>query len=302
MQVVRPVVFTPAMVTSNNLTDAHANYNAGTSYSIGNRVTYNYRYYESLINANLGNTPNLLANASKWLDIGPSNRWATFDNQVSTKSTSTTNITLVIVPGAAVDTVALLNITGAIVSISVKDAPGGTVIYTGTQHLGGDVVLDWFQYFFFDVNTLRTLVVFRDIPLYGNCEVTLTITAPAGVAVGSGQIVMGVKSHLGMVQYGMTAGIIDFSKKETDETFGTTTFLVRGFTKKLNTQLIIDSYNINRVQRTLYGLRATPALWLASDDPTLEEPSVVYGFYRDFSTEISYPTFAICNIEIEGLI
>ena len=55
------------------------------------------------------------------------------------------------------------------------------------------------------------------------------------------------------------------------------------------------------MQSYLYTLRATPAVWIASDEIRFEETLIVYGFYKDFSTEISYPTFSKCNIEIESL-
>jgi hypothetical protein len=29
---------------------------------------------------------------------------------------------------------------------------------------------------------------------------------------------------------------------------------------------------------------------------------IVYGFYKDFSIVLSYPSFSICEIEVEGLV
>jgi hypothetical protein len=66
--------------------------------------------------------------------------------------------------------------------------------------------------------------------------------------------------------------------------------------------LYVSNYDLNKVQRFLYNIRATPVLWMASDDPNLAEVSYVYGFYKDFSTTIAYPDVSMCNLEIEGLI
>lgn len=299
MQVVKPINFTDAQITSNSFTNAYANWSSATTYSITQKVTYNKRTYESLINSNLNKQPNLYPN--DWLDIGPSNSWALFDPQISTQATATTTATIVLQPGA-IDTFAILNIVGSVVQLTVKDAPGGLIIYDSQQSLAGDIVLDWYQYFFFDSTTQRTQAIFFGIPLIGTCEVTLTISTAIGSPVAIGQVVAGVKSTLGKTQYGLSSGILDFSKKETNEIFGTTQFIVRAFSKRMSPTVLVDSVQLNRVQRTLYNLRAVPALWIASDDPWLEEVTVVYGFYRDFSTEISFPTYSICSLEIEGLI
>lgn len=297
MQVVKPITFLDSQVVSNSLTDAHAVWNSGTTYSAGQFVTYNKRYYEALTGSNLNKQPNL--NPNDWLNIGPSNRWALFDSQISTRSTGTSVIEFVIQPGA-IDTFAVLNVLGASVAIVVRDEPGGSIVYDSSQSLVGDVVSDWFQYFFFDSTTQRTQAIFAGIPLFGTCEITVTISGSGTVAVG--QVVAGVKSKLGATQYGLSTGILDYSKKETDETFGTTEFIVRAFSKRMSPTLYVDNSQLNRVQRTLYNLRAVPALWIASDDPQFEEAVIVYGFYRDFNTEISFPTFSICSLEIEGLI
>ena len=63
----------------------------------------------------------------------------------------------------------------------------------------------------------------------------------------------------------------------------------------------VPNYDLNKVQRFLYNIRATPVLWMASDNSELAEVSYVFGFYKDFSTTIAYPDVSMCNLEIEGL-
>jgi hypothetical protein len=41
------------------------------------------------------------------------------------------------------------------------------------------------------------------------------------------------------------------------------------------------------------------AVWVGSEEYA---SMIVYGFYKDFSIEISYPTVSICSLEIEGLV
>jgi hypothetical protein len=67
-------------------------------------------------------------------------------------------------------------------------------------------------------------------------------------------------------------------------------------------RLLVNNAELNRIQRVLYELRAVPALWFASQNPSFEEALVVFGYYRDFSTDISYPNYSYCSLDIEGLI
>jgi len=299
MQVVKPNTISSENVISNTLVDLNEDWSAATTYDEGDLVTYENRTYESLQGSNLNRNP--VSSPTWWIDAGPSNSWALLDEQVSTQSVAPDEFTIVFTPGA-IDTVAVLNVVASFVRVTVRDETGGTVVFDEEQSLDGDIVLDWYQYFFFDQTSQRTLAVFRNIPLFPSCEVTIHVEIAGGSDVAVGQIVAGQISDLGQTQYGMAAGIIDFSRKETDEEFGTTQFTIRSFSKRMSPTVYIDNRQLNRVQRTLYQLRAIPTLWLATGDPTLEEISVVYGFYRDFQTEIAGPTYSICTLEIEGLI
>lgn len=286
-------------VIYNSMIDGYALWDVGSTYNTGTVIVYQRKTYESLIDSNIGIVPT--SDPDSWLETGPSNRWALFDSKISSQSEAVTELIVTIKPGA-VDTFALLNLVGSKVHVIMKDSSTGTVIYNQQQSLSGDNPLDWFQYFFFDSTTQRTQAIFTNLSLFGTCEITFRISAAESSPVKVGQVVAGPQTSLGLTQYGLSTGILDFSKKETNEEFGTTEFLIRSFSKRMSPTLLIPTYDLNRVQRTLYNLRAVPALWIASEDPLLEEAVVVFGFYRDFNTEIAYPTYSVCSLEIEGLI
>lgn len=297
MKVVRPVTVTPAMIKSSNLTEAHPSWASGTTYSIGQRVTFDLKTWESLTNSNLNNNPS--TSPTHWVLIGTSNTFALFDGQISSTSTRSSSITVTVEIGAS-DVISFLNLIGSRVDVTVRDSLGGNIIYQASQSLQGDTVIDWYQYFFFDYLSQRSQAVFQSIPTeFLTAHATFTITGTGTVSVGA--VVFGRSVDLGSTQYGASAGIIDYSRKETD-TFGNTTFVRRNFSKRMQANVMVNNPNLNRVQRLLYDIRSTPTLWLGTDDPTYEEATVVYGFYKDFSTSISYPTMSLCNLEIEGLI
>ena len=128
----------------------------------------------------------------------------------------------------------------------------------------------------------------------------MTFTGATGETVSAGEVVFGMLSDLGDTQYGVTSGIIDYSVKSTDQ-YGNTTLTKRAYSKRMSAKVQLDNTQLNRVQSFLYTIRATPCVWIGSDDPRMQEPLVIYGFYKDFSTEIPYPTYSLCSLEVEGL-
>lgn len=290
-------IITGSGLVYTNLTNAYAEWSSGTTYALGTSVSYGvYGTYLSLQNSNLNQNP--LTATTYWTRTGPTNKMAAFDDQISSTSTSTSDI-IFAVTASSIDTVALLNVNGSRTAVSVSDASSKVPIYHNTQQLTGGDSVDWYGYFFYDADTVRNTSVYLDIPTASNVLITVKITGVGTTAIGT--FVTGVLKNLGNTQYGVSAGIIDYSRKDTDE-FGNVTFIKRNYSKRINASVSLTNANLNKVQRILYQLRATPVLWLASTDIQFEEPLITYGFYRDFSTEISYPTHSICNLQIEGLI
>lgn len=298
MKVLKPILFQNSQLISTTATDLYATWSSGTTYALGGKVTYNGKYYESLQASNLNKQPD--TNPTWWLDLGASNKYAMFDNVVSTSTNATTSLTVVYSPGAVFNSIALIDVDAAVIKVTVRDGLNGTIVYENAAGLSGLESYSWYDYFFNDPLLKRTQVVLSGIPPYANGHITIELTNSTGSAVSIAQAIAGDLATLGMTQYGATAGIVDYSVKQTDE-FGNTTFVKRAFSKRLNATVNLDNSQLNRVQNYLYSLRATPAVWVATDDPTYEEALVVYGFYKDFSTEISYPTFSQCSLEIESL-
>jgi hypothetical protein len=290
-------IITGSGLVYTNVTNAFAEWSSATTYALGTSVSYGIDgTYISLQNSNLNQNP--LTATTYWSRTGPTNKMAAFDDQVSSVTTATSDI-IFAVTAPSIDTVALLNVTAAKTSIAVSDASSKSLVYHNSQQLTGAESLDWFSYFFYDEDTVRTTSVYMDIPILSNALITVKISGTGTVSIGN--FVTGEMKVLGNTQYGVSAGIIDYSRKDVDE-FGNVTFVKRNFSKRINASVSLTNANLNKVQRILYQLRATPVLWLASTDIQFEEPLIIYGFYRDFSTEISYPTHSLCNLQIEGLI
>jgi hypothetical protein len=295
MKVIKPTTFVEAThLVSTNAVETYAAYNAANTYAKGARVDYGTHIYESLVNSNTGNTPS--TSPTFWVLVGPDNVHAMFDDQISTATVSTTPLIVVMTPGL-MNSLALLGLVGSQAVVAITDGAGGPTVYSRTVNLDGSYVYDWYMYFFEPFTQIGE-VVFTDIPPYLNARMTLTLSGSGTVAIG--QLSFGTFYELGDAEYGATAGITDYSRKDTDE-FGATTFVERAFSKRMTARLMLDAMQMNKVQRVLSDIRAKPAVWIGAEGEAYQ-PLVVYGFYRDFTIDVAYPTKSYCSLEIEGLI
>uniref|UniRef100_UPI001300359C hypothetical protein n=1 Tax=Caldimonas tepidiphila TaxID=2315841 RepID=UPI001300359C len=203
-------------------------------------------------------------------------------------------LNIVMLPGFATG-VSLMELAGIEALVTVRQSPGGPVVYQRAISLDALPVATWYDYFF-SVPEARTDLTLTDLPpLYG-VELTISITgAPA-----CGLAVVGEVSDLGDTEAGVQLGIIDYSQKNTDS-YGRTSIVKRRFAKRMTARCVFSRDALPRVYRLLATSRATPCVWVGSE-ASGHEPLAVYGFYRDFNVDVAYPTLNYCNLEIEGLI
>ena len=280
-----------------NIGETYQLYSAFTTYALGDRVldVTTHTIYESVVASNLGNA---LSDLLKWFPYSPSNKWAMFNGQISDISTAPSSISVTLATGV-LDAVALINTYADIAYVTVRDGLGGTIVYEDSKGLAGDIVTDWYGYFFADPLNRINQTIFQNIPPFLSSHVTVTLTGAGNISLG--ELAFGRVNTIGTTQYSPSVGIIDYSKKDTD-LFGKTTFVKRAFKKRLNARIVVDNLQLNRVQRLLYDLRATPCIWIGTDSPIYDEALLLYAFYKDFSMEIAYPTTSFCSLELEGLI
>jgi hypothetical protein len=309
MKIIRPITITDAMLTASNVAETDGDsgeWAVGTAYHDGDTVrvttTGIHKIYECLTNVTGGSSPevDVLAAVPKWLEVSATNRWKAFDTKVGSQASNATSITYTITPGVILDSIAFLNLDAATIRVVSTD-PGEGVVFDQTTDLISTVitgvagVYDWYTYFFSSEFRLTDIVII-DLPPYLNTVLTITITYTGGTAKVGG-IVMGVLANLGDTQYSPSIGIHDYSIKEAD-VWGVYSITERAFSKKMSCDILIKSHSIADVQNLLSSYRSTLLVWIGSEDYS---STIIYGFYKDFSIVIGYPTFAICNIEIEGL-
>lgn len=296
MKLIRPIPVTDAMLTGSSVSENdHPVWSSGTAYGAGAKVILpaTHRRYEALVSST-GVNP--AGDPTKWLDLGPTNRWAMFDDRVGTATTRTSSVQTILSPGA-IDAVALIDTDAE--SATVTLSADGVQHYSRTQsfNLGGNAIDNWFSWFFEPIGRKSTLL-FLDVPVYANGVVTVTINRdnPADI-VSCGTLLVGRQLSIGETEHGADIGIIDYSRKEADQ-FGVVSVVQRAFAKRMTARVVMQTDAVDDVHRNLAALRATPVLWIGSE---AFESLTVFGFYKEFSIDLSYPTVSYCSLTIEGL-
>lgn len=270
-----------------------------STYATTDIITYNYRNYEALMSVPAGTIPS--SSPTYWLDLGPNNIFTAFDLSTSSRSyvlasPGTKTYLRYVLRTSAADAVKGISVNGIlansggngypiVVSIVARQLPTSIISYSFTKTINDES------------DTTALLYNFAT-----SCQlVTVEISSASGNArLELSNIVIGAVTDIGNTQYGATIGITDYSKKQADA-FGNIDFIEGKFAKKLQAKTKLLNSSIPAVQNLLYSLRAVPCVWIGSDDSNFQEAMTVYGFYRDFSCDIEYPTYSVYNLDIEGL-
>jgi hypothetical protein len=282
-------------------------YNSGTTYALGDTVSSvtTHRVYESLAASNVGNPLPVLPETAttKWLDVGPNNRWGMFDFLRNTKTVVASPLTLVMVPGIRIKAIALLGLEAisATVEMTLPTAPY-TVHYTHTEQLQirEYAVADWYEYFFADFGNRKSLLL-TDLPLYAQDVLTVTITNTAGPAA-CGAMVIGSHQDIGTTEYNAESDAINFSVVERDA-FGNASMTQRRSVPKVNQNVLASAAGLRDIFNLRTNLNAIPAVWASVEDDADNyfDPFCILGFYRKFTITAMPPNNAMLALEIEEI-
>lgn len=265
-----PTTITDAMLSSSTIAEPDTGETAwsgsSVSYAVGDvRIrTTTHRKYECLSAHTSAASPLPENDETRWLDVGPTNRWACFDGEVSTASTATTSATYVLVPGNF-DGIAFFNTTCETITITVKDAPGGTVIFGPTEYEMQTPPLDWWDYAFGEFRQLTKLKV-SGIEPYHTAELTIEMT---GSTISAGMTSIGDYRSLigdelwGGVVHGASAEPKSFSQITT-ALDGTTSIVRRRGATDIRVQVVIPRAASDYCLATLQEVLDVPCGYFCS--------------------------------------
>ncbi len=251
---------------------------------------------------NYNQQPNIAT--TYWIEVGATNRWRCFDQSISSQTTNADTIVNVITAEGIVDSVVFLNVDAVSYTITQTDITDGVVVNTTGSLVADSGILDWWAWSFEPVIRITDKVISGLLP-YANSAVSITLTDTGGTPKCGGMIVGLSKdvsyvsdagNHVG-TELGIKVGTQDYSVKQRSD-FGDYTILERGFSKRANWSVFVESTYVDALQNLLASYRATPVVYVGSGD---YGSSIIYGFYKDFDVDIAYHTKSVCTISLEGL-
>lgn len=301
MQIIKPVTVTNSILTSSNVAENdYAEWAVGTTYNVGDKVIVigtTHKVYESLVGSNLGNDPTT-DDGTIWLVLGATNRWKAFDQKIGDPVVQATSIDYTLSDSNSnVTSIALFGLKGSSANVTVTDTTEGEVYNKTISLLDNRNIVDWYTYFF-EEQVQKEQAQFLDLPPYLGADIDVTVTANTGENTELGQLVLGFLSNIGVTSYGTAISIEDFSRKETDA-FGNFIVVERAFSQLADFDVQFETANARKIQRTLAALRATPVVYIGSEDTAYG--TTIYGFYRRFDLTLDGPSLSFGAIEVEGL-
>jgi hypothetical protein len=231
-----------------------------------------------------------------WVVVGPTNRYAMFDDVNDTQSVSESPFAVTIAPGQVVNGFSMFNISGAAtINVTMNDPVAGVVYNKNIVMLDNSEVEGFYEYCFSPF-LLRKEFALLDLPPYGAASVTMTATGGADISIGT--LLIGNQINLGIALYGTSLQLLDFSRKERNE-FGSFEILPRRTAKLVDFDVSIPKGRVGFVFSQLQALTTVPSVWVGTDEN--DDSTLVYGYYRDSQINISGPTFCSATIQVEGL-
>ena len=306
MNIIIPTTITAAMIgAGTTIAEPSASETAWSNASVGYLVgdvrirATTHRKYRCAVAHTSAASPLPEDNATQWVDIGPTDRWAPFDSYTNTRASTVTSMTYVLSPGY-VNALALYGLVGAQYSITIKDAPAGATIYSTSGFLTQDPP-GWYEYLFV-VQGVRDKLVLQNLPIRPTAEITITITAATGQPVGIGIIVVGDfvpivgdTAEWGGVQYGATAEPVTYSYINTDE-YGTTTIVRRHATTNMRVQVTMPRQFADTSLQHLQSVLDQPVACIATTSKGYDGLNV-FGLIS--TSPVSYDSFNIASIDLQ---
>jgi hypothetical protein len=234
--------------------------------------------------------------SATWIDIGPTNKWAMFDEKTTTSTIDGTSFSMTFNPVNYVNAMAFFNVAGTeSINITVKDA-GGTERYNEDFALIDiSPIYDYYTYFFYQ-NTSNDELVADDLPPYYDPEITVTFT---GNTISVGAMVMGFANQIGTALTDTQTDTLDYSRQEYD-VFGELTYIERPVVK-LNTYEVLADKTINPyIQNLIKKLIGKNTLWIG--DIGGGQKLITYGRYERSPIPFTMPNDVRYSITVRGSI
>ena len=297
LKVIKSLSVTDAVLTASSVPEAdYAQWSGAVTNAAGDRVIVlsTHMIYESLQSGNTGKNP--LTEPLWWIAVRPTNRWQLFDLSTTTQTIVDEADFYELTPGVAVNSMALVNISGILtVRTRLTDPSFGVVFDKLVDLTPITAESNWYSWFF-DVRTEQTKYIVSDLPTYPNATLRVDVTSSGQAFIGA--LVFGNQRSLGMgLNAGVRLSIQDYSRKERNA-FGDVVLVQRAYSSRITMSMLVKNSELDNTYDLLADLRATPCLWIGSQG---YEVLSLFGFYNNFEIGITYPEYSDCTLDLESL-
>lgn len=224
-----------------------------------------------------------------WIVVGPTNKWAMFDNLQNTKTINDTDFTVTLNPITYVNTLAVLGFSGvSSVRVEVDDS-GGTTIYDKTFTASDfSAIYDHYTYVFYQIVALKKLIV-EDLPPLPNTTIRVTFS---GSDMQVGELAFGFAVNIGtLVANGTKSDRFRYREQQYNE-FGYPTGAAPVVVELNTYDVLVPKLTNPSIQKLLDGLTGKNTLWVG--DIGSDQRMITYGFFErspipfDMPNDINY--------------
>jgi hypothetical protein len=304
MRVIKPVQVNDTNLISSTIAEPDTGrgevaWSAGT-FNTGDRVikVSTHKLYECVADPSTTDDPEVgvLKTVPTWVIVSPTNKFAMFDTVISTQSFGDDELIFEFQSSSITNSIAGFNINNATsINVTVTDADEGVVYNQDISMIDNQNVTDWYFYYFSPIINVKRFFKL-DLPAYRNGVIKITVD---GTDVSVGDFIFGGQIILGQANYGSSVQLLDFSQVSEDD-FGNIKVTDGRKARLVNFDLTIERSKVNYVFNTLTELTTIPSAWIG-DDQT-DDPTLVFGYYRNFQNNISTPTLTDATLEIRGIV
>lgn len=269
-------------------------------YKAGEQVisTDTHRIYEAAIDSDDNPVDGVNKIPPSWVDLGATNKYAMFDESIISTSTDGSPIVITHTAGISVTAVAMFGVNGANnVNVTVNSISSGEVYNRDVTLTDNSSVIDGWTYYFEPIIKGDKFVLL-DLPPYADTTVTVTITGGVDIAVGS--LIFGGQVNVGVTNYNTEIQLIDFSSRKRDE-FGNFKIVRRATADLVKFDVTIQKSKVSYVRRQFQDLSQVAAVFVGGDG-SIDDPTVIYGYYENFINNISSPSVTDSTITIQGVV
>lgn len=297
MKMIEPINVTGDMITSTDLAELVGEYTDAVTYAIGDQTAVfgiTQTVFQAVQEVS-GVDPVDDPDEIYWVAVGPTNRYAPFDDKINTVATRDDSLQVTVAIGRAFDGVALFGLKGVSATIEILD--GGNVVHSRDFALvDNSQVLDWNAFFFGPIEESLNKVSATGLPGSASYELRVTVSSPGGVAE-LGYLVVGQTFTLGETTEGVEVTFVDYSSKDRDQ-FGNPLIVERPYVDRVTFPFVLDSLRVESVKSRLARNRAKACVFMV-DQSTERFGTTVLGILDRFDAPVTVrKTYA--QLEVTG--